>query len=152
LKTEPLLQQGSAESILHEFSMMAEKRSSCLVCEFKRDREDFWAGRFVERMNDPAFRSAYQQSFGICFIHLARIVGKLQSKEERRLLLEHHIGQVKELAEEIARLRADGHFRGLGPRGEILACATRKLFGRRGNLSPGDPERTSRIAMGVERV
>lgn len=152
LKTEPLLQQGSTESILPGFSKMVEKRSSCLVCEFKQDREDFWAGRFVERIDDPAFRSSYRQSFGICFIHLAGIFEKLQSQENRRLILEHHIAKVKELAEEINRLRADGHFRGLGPRGEILARATRKLFGRRGNLSQGDQETTSRIAMEVERT
>lgn len=71
---------------------------------------------------------------------------------EDRVILEHHIATVKDLAEEITTLRADGHFLELGSRGEILARAARKLFGRRGDISRGDQRATSRITMKVERA
>jgi len=93
---------------------------NCRVCGFLRRSELERISRLVPLIHDPASRSLYDRSRGVCLRHLGMLLDSCTAPEEREFLIAHAVRRFEEDSEDMQSfaIKHEGLRRGLQNRDE----------------------------------
>jgi hypothetical protein len=94
----------------------SDELSSCSVCVACAEWQEATLVYFVDKLSDPDFRASHEESRGLCFPHLASLMGRVPDPETRAFLVntnrKHTEALLRDLKVLIEKWRRTDHSRG----------------------------------------
>jgi hypothetical protein len=78
-----------------------KSKATCIFCKYEKDAQDRYIFVFIENFNDPEFRYAYKDSFGLCLPHLEMVIRRCKNQEIVDELMFVESQKIAKLSEEL---------------------------------------------------